>query len=149
MEFIHLATGHAFEGFGFLALAVSLVFFGIERRHSVHAQRISNLIAFTRNHREIWAPILDDPDLSRILDPKADLLKRPLTVKEAYHVRFLILQLYASYQASKSGMFIPAKTLPEDIAEFLSLPVPAEAWKSLRKYQDADFVAFVEKALSE
>lgn len=146
MEFVHLAAEYVFEGFGYFALGVSLLFSAFERRHSVHAQQVGNQIAFTRNHREIWTAILNDPELSRILKPTADLLNQPLTVKEDFHVKFLFLHLHSTFTAGKKGMFVPSQHVPKEIADFLTRPIAWAVWEQFRKWQDDDFVAFVENA---
>jgi hypothetical protein len=60
-------------------------------------------------------------------------------------VGFLFLHLNASYQAIKAGVLTKAEGLATDIQYFFALPVPQSVWQELRKFYDADFVAFVDK----
>ena len=148
MELIHLATGHAFDLLGSIAIIASLLFTAVELQHVGKAQRVSNLLAVTRQHREIWSELFRQPALKRVLDPQADVVANPVTVEENLFVSFLILHLDAVFKADRAKMFVPATTLRKDIDGFFALPIPKAVWKSSRAFQDADFVSFVEGAMN-
>lgn len=147
MEIIHLATGHAFDLLGSVAIIASLLFTAVELQHVGKAQRVSNLLTITRQHREIWSELFRQPTLKRVLDPQADLVTNPVTTEEELFVTFLILHLDAVFKADHAKMFEPATTLRRDIAGFFALPIPKAVWQKSRPLQDVDFVAYVESAL--
>ncbi len=108
------------------------------------ARRVANLFTVTKNHREIWSLVIDKPALGRVLDSDVDLIRQPVTELERLFVRFLILHLATSFEARKRRMFFVEEGLPIDIAEFFNLPIPAAIWDKLRRYQQLDFVEYVE-----
>jgi hypothetical protein len=118
--------------------------------HPIYAGfRVYDLVvstAITKNHREIWSEFYERPELSRILDPKADLAAKPVTNEEKLFVNFLIFHLNNSYQAIRDGLYHQPEGLKKDIASFFSLPIPQAVWAKAKKFQDRRFWAFVEYA---
>jgi len=110
-----------------------------------NARRIENLFTVTKNHREIWSELLAKPELSRVLRAKVDLKKEPITEAEELFVLFLTLHLATSFKAKKHGMYFAEHGLVRDMQEFFVLPIPSKIWKKIRRYQQPDFVSFVEK----
>lgn len=147
MEIIHFAGGH-FDLISTVAIIASLLFTAVEFRHSAKAQRVTNLLTLTRHHREIWSQFYARPGLHRVLNPKADLKRKPVTNEEALFVTFLILHLQAYYQATREKMFIKSKAVDKDIHWIFSLPIPKSVWEKSKATQDEDFVAFVEGAFN-
>jgi len=119
---------------------VALAFF-LEAR----ARRVGNLIQLTQAHRDLWERMYSQPELSRILDPKADLTAMPVTPTEEVFVIFLILHLSTTYYAMRSGFFQKLGGLRKDIERFFSLPVPRAVWARVKDLQDAPFAKFVER----
>ena len=126
-----------------------LLFTAFSFRVQARERRLSNLIALTQAHREIWARLYDEPDLSRIREKKVDLSNCPATEKEKLFLTSLILHLNCVYRAITLGMFPELEGLRRDIREFYSLPIPQAIWERLRPLQDRDFVAFVESTLKK
>jgi hypothetical protein len=129
-----------------IAGALLLIAFGffLEAR----ARRVTNLIQLTQAHRELWERMYLQPDLSRILDPGADLSEESITSQEELFVIFLILHLNSTYYAMRSGFFQKPDGLRKDIERFFSLPIPSAAWAKVKAFQDAPFVDFVERCFS-
>lgn len=119
---------------------VALAFF-LEAR----ARRVGNLIQLTQAHRDLWERMYSQPELSRILDPKADPTTMPVTPEEEVFVVFLILHLSSTYYAMRSGLFPKFRGLRKDIERFFSLPVPRAVWARVKDLQDAPFARFVER----
>ncbi len=107
------------------------------------ARRVANLFTLTKNHREIWSLVIERPELSRVLDPRVDLTKNPLSEAERLFVRFLILHLATSFEARKRRMFFSEEGLKRDVREFFRLPIPRDVWSGIQPYQQPDFVRFV------
>lgn len=136
---------HWFDLIQTLGVVGGLLFTSHALRRDEKARRVSNLIELTRQHRELWMRLFDQPEIFRILRPDANLAKEPMTEKEECFVRFLILHLNAFYQAIKADFLDQPAGLRTDINTFFALPIPQAVWNGMKPFCDADFVAFVEK----
>jgi hypothetical protein len=56
-------------------------------RSATKTQRIANLLALTSNHRAVWREFINNPKLARVLDPSADLTKKPVSPGEQEFVK--------------------------------------------------------------
>jgi len=111
------------------------------------SQKVSNLFLITQYHREIWKTLLENPNLSRVLEP--NLTNITISQEENIFVTFLILHLSAAFQAIKIEAITPIEGLALDIQTFFSLPIPRKVWEDQKKYQNQDFVKFVNEALAK
>ena len=48
-------------------------------REETKSRKVSNAIALTQNHRELWTLPIQNPSLARVLDREADVKKTPPT----------------------------------------------------------------------
>jgi hypothetical protein len=135
---------HWFDLIQTVGIFGGLLFTGFALNADAKAKRAGNLLSITQQHRELWMELFTEPELFRILRADADLAKKPLTDKEERFVRFLILHLYASYRAIKSGVLDEPSGLKPDIKTFFALPIPQAVWQGMRELCNADFVSFVE-----
>jgi hypothetical protein len=135
---------HWFDLLQAMGIVGGLFFAGWSLHLNAQTQRAANLLTLTVQHRDIWKMLYEQPKLARVLEPKLDLFKHPVTDDEARFVSFLILHLNASYQAIKADVLLKAEGLTADVQEFFALPIPKNVWQKMRKFYDADFVAFVE-----
>jgi hypothetical protein len=124
--------------------AAGLIFTAVALHREANARRVGNQFELTKQHREIWTQLYVQPELKRILDPAADLRQRPVTVEERLFVTLLILHLASAYRARRFGMVLSPEELRADISSFFGLPIPRAVWEQSQKFQDRDFVAFVE-----
>jgi len=138
-------THHWFTLFQTGAVTAGLFLTGLAFLSEAHARRVGNLIQLTKQHRELWERMYSQPDLSRILDPGADLAEMAVTVGEELFVIFIILHLSNTYYAMRSGFFRKPHGLSKDIELFFSLPIPRAVWEKVKALQDAPFVKFVER----
>ena len=122
-----------------------LVFTGISLRDETKARRVANILTITAQHREIWGELYERPELARILEAKVNLKKHPSTPAETLFVRFIILHTLSVFRAIKSDEVLKADGTDEDVHEFFALPIPHAVWLKYRKYQDRDFVAWVDE----
>ena len=113
------------------------------------ARRIGNLIAVNDEYRHIWRELYERPQLSRILKHDVDLSKEPISDEERLFVKMLILHLDTVRRAMKARMFVKIEGLRQDVRELFALPIPKAVWEKIRPFQDGDFVAFVERCLTE
>jgi hypothetical protein len=127
------------------AVAAGLFLIGSAVLLEAQARRVQNLIQLTQQHRDLWERMYSQPELSRILDPAADLLKVGVTAEEEMFVVFIILHLSSTYYALRSGFFRKPHGLRKDIERFFSLPVPRAVWEKVKALQDAPFAKFVDQ----
>jgi len=144
MLLLNWISGHWFDLFQTAGIVASILFTGISFRTDIKARRLDSLFTITKHHREIWSEIYERPELSRILDPKADLIAQPVTDEERLFVNFLILHLNNSYQAIRDGLYRTPEGLSDDIKSFFALPIARIVWNKSRGLQNPDFVRFVD-----
>src|SRR2546423_10813691 len=109
--------------------ASGLFLIGVAILLEARARRVGNLIQLTQQHRDLWERMYSQPELSRILDPKADLARMKVTPEEEMFTVFIILHLSSTYFAIRSGFFQRLHGLRKDIARFFSLPIPRTIWE--------------------
>jgi hypothetical protein len=110
------------------------------------ARRISNLFAAIHNHRELWTDYYRRPELARVMNPNADVAKKPPTPAEAGFVKLVIQHTSGVHQAIQSGLTVKPEGAKSDIGAFFSLPVVRAVWENAKAVQDKDFVEFVENS---
>jgi hypothetical protein len=135
---------HWFDLLQAVGIVGGLFFAGWSLHLDAQTQRVANLLNLTMQHREIWKMLYEEPKLARVLESNLDLAKNPMTGDETRFVGFLILHLNASFKAIKAGVLMEAEGLASDIQQFFNLPIPQAVWHKMRKFYDADFVAFIE-----
>lgn len=141
-------NGWVFEnGFNLLnAVGVigGLCFTAFSLRSETKTRRIANLLSITANHREVWKEFSHNPQLKRVLDASANLLKQPVTPDEEIFVNLVLLHTSSVYYAMKDQLVVKLEGLRRDVSQFLSLPIPRTIWEKSKLVQNDDFVAFVE-----
>jgi hypothetical protein len=130
------------------ALVVGFLFIGVAILLDARARKVGNLVQLTQQHRDLWERLYMQPDLTRILDATADLVRSPVTPEEEMFVIFLILHLSNTYYAMKVGFFHKLRGLRKDIEQFFSLPIPRAVWEKVKDLQEDSFVRFVEANIS-
>jgi hypothetical protein len=128
-----------------IGIIASLLFTADSLRSATKSQRIANLLTITENHREIWRVFSERPELSRVLNPSADLAKHPVTRQEEIFVISVLLHLSSVYHAMKDELLIKLEGLRRDVGILFSLPIPKAIWEKMKQLQNDDFVKFVEK----
>ena len=122
----------------------SLWFTSISLRSETKTRRISNLIAITANHRDVWKVFLTNKELARVRDAFANTAKQPITDAERIFVNMVIQHINSVYFAMNDQLVVKVEGLRRDIAQFFSLPIPSEVWEKIKVLQNDEFVAFVE-----
>ena len=121
-----------------------LFFAGISFRSEAKTRRIANLLTITKNHRDLWADFYRRPDLGRVMNAAADLLKQPVTLDEEIFVKMVIFHTSSVFYAMKDDLVINQEGLRRDVSSFFSLPIPLAVWERVKVLQNDSFVAFVE-----
>jgi len=139
---------HWFDFFQTVTIVGGLIFTAVSIRDQTHAQRITNLVALTGNHREIWENLFIFPALARVLDESPDLANAPVTPNEQLFVMLVIQHVNSAFHSIKDSLVIKPESLQRDVALFFGLPIPNAVWRQVRELQDGDFVGFVESCLN-
>jgi hypothetical protein len=122
-----------------------LFFAGISYRKEAKTIRVANLLTITANRESIWKHFYARPELERVLDPSADLAKKPITPPEEEFINSVILHTNSAYYAMRDEMVVKLEGLRWDVGAFMSLPLPRAVWEKTKKYQNQDFINFIEK----
>jgi hypothetical protein len=147
MGFINWIGEYWFDGIQTVGIVGGLLFAGYTNWKEQQARKISNSIAINEQHERTWDKFYDRPKLARVLATEVDLKKEPVSIEEELFVTRVTLNLSTSFRAIRHGELVKFEGLQKDVKAFFSLPVPQAIWKNLEKFQDKDFVKFVEKAI--
>ncbi len=126
-----------------------LIFTGVALHRDSRARRIQNLLTLTQHHRELWRKAEESPELLRIFDRDRQVQTTPVTERERLFVRSLIMHLSAVFRAARLDEILRINGVEQDVRSFFSSPVPADVWRDVKRFQEDDFVRFVEKALRD
>ena len=127
-----------------IGIIAGLVFTAVSLRSETKTRRVANLLTITANHREIWKEYINDAEVTRVLDPVADLVRQPVTRGEEMFVNLVILHTNSAYYAMKDQLVVKLEGLRRDVAQFFSLPIPKAIWENTKLVQNDEFVDFVE-----
>lgn len=131
-----------------VGIIVSLCFAGIAFLADARTRKADILIRITEGHRNIWSYFDQNPELVRIFKTDVDLNTNPPTTKELRFVQFVINHLIITFKTKKLRIYDQPEGLEQDIQGFFSLPIPREVWKRVRRFQDSDFIAFMESSIT-
>jgi hypothetical protein len=149
MVFLQWFDANWFDLFQTLGIVGSLLVTDSTRRAEIRSQRVANLLELTKEHREIWAELNNQPGLYRILDSKVDLEGTPVAPEEERFIRTLILHLNGAFHAMKDGVFIEPDGLEKDMRRFFARPIARAVWERMKSLQDGAFVEWVDSAISK
>ena len=138
-----------FNLFSSLGIIGGLWFTAVSLHSETKTRRIANLLTITINYREIWKEFFSTPELARVIDPKANVVKKPVTPDEEFFVNLVISHTGSVYEALKDELLTKQEGLRRDVKSFFSLPVPKAVWLNTRLLQNQDFAAFIDSALKE
>jgi len=116
-------------------------------RSETKTRRVANLLTVTANYREIWKGYFDNPELARVLDASADVVKQPVTPAEELFVGQIIFHISNVFYAMKDDLFVAQDGSRRDIAQFFSLPIPKAVWSKTKLLQNQDFAAYIDSSL--
>jgi hypothetical protein len=95
-----------------------------------------------------WFEIIyNDPQLTRVIDPLADVVNQPVTGTEESFTNLVISHTSSVFEALKDDLLIRQDGLRRDVGLFFSLPVPKAVWAKTKLLQNQDFAAFIESSL--
>ena len=79
MGFLQWAAQNWFTVLQSAGIIGSLLFTAASLRLDAKARHVGNLMAITKNHREIWGELYQRPELARVIDAGADLEQKPMS----------------------------------------------------------------------
>lgn len=124
-----------------------LCFTAVSLRSETKTRRVANLLTITANYRDIWKEFFHSPKLSRVIDPRADVVKKPVTSEEELFVGLVISHVNSVFYATNDELVVKWEGLRRDVGQFLSLPIPKAVWHKTKPLQNQDFAAFIESSL--
>jgi hypothetical protein len=101
----------------------------------------------TANYREIWKEFFQWPELVRVIDPSADVIKEPVTPDEEFFVNMVVSHTSSVYEALKDELLTKQEGLRRDVGLFFALPIPKAVWQKTKPLQNLDFAAFIDSCL--
>ena len=149
MELYQWIGNHGFDLLEAVGIIGSLSYTAASFRRDRESRQVENLLNLIQDHREIWRELLRDERLKRILNPRIDLDRNPITPEERVFVTFLVTHLSAVFYAKRDGLTIGPSGERDDVLRFFSLPIPKQVWKDLKGVQDPEFVEYVEECFCD
>ena len=135
--------------FSSVGIIGGLWFTAISLHSETKTRRIANLLTVTSNYREIWKEFFHAPALARVIDPKADVAKQPVTPAEELFVGLIISHINSVFYATNDALVVEWEGLRRDVGLFISLPIPNAVWHKTKPLQNQDFAAFIESSLKQ
>jgi hypothetical protein len=140
-------TENWFDLFSSLGIIGGLWFTAVSLRSETKTRRVANLLTITANYREIWKEFFQWPELVRVIDPSADLIKEPVTPDEEFFVNMVVSHTSSVYEALKDELLTKQEGLRRDVGLFFALPIPKAVWQKTKLLQNQDFAAFIDSSL--
>jgi hypothetical protein len=138
-ELVRWFFDHAAQLIESVGIMMGLFFTGFALRSDVRSRQAEILMRLYHDER---------PELKRIFQNKVDLAATPITPAEARFIQYFVNHVALSFRAQKLGLYRSPEQLETDLRDFFGYPVPREAWKKLRRFQDQDFAEYIEKVLT-
>jgi hypothetical protein len=145
MGFLHWLPDNWFSSFEHLTIATGFFLSAYNTRIDWKSRHFMSQLEITKQHKELWDEIRSDPKLSRIEADLGDLDQSPITREETDAVNALIQHLNLVHTAIKLRMYVAPEKIDEDIRQFFSRRVPFAVWNTNRRFQNRDFINFVEQ----
>jgi hypothetical protein len=136
-----------FNLFSSAGIISGLWFTAVSLHSETKTRRVANLLTITVNYREIWKEFFNTPELARVIDPAANVNKKPITPDEEFFVNIVVSHTSSVYEALKDELVTKQDGFRRDVASFFSLPVPHAVWIKTKLLQNQDFAAFIDSSL--
>jgi|SRR4051812_46511383 hypothetical protein len=147
MESSHWDLGAWRDLIATIGVIASLLLAAYSSYKEEKARKVSNLIAITQLHSDLWREPERDSRLDRVTQKNVDLEKQPITAAEMQFVKRLVMHLSTVFRVKREGVLTPLNGLEKDVQDFFTLPIPKAVWEQLRAYQDYDLVRFIEQTV--
>lgn len=148
MGFWAWTAGNWFTLLQSLGIIAGLVFTAVSFQTDTRSRRTAHLFTVVEHFRDIWSALYERPGLARVISDSANIEAVPITPEEELLVRMLIFHLATVFRSQNERLLQRFEGLEDDVRWFFSLPVPRSVWQDKKRWQDRDFVQFVEKCLT-
>ena len=128
------------QGAGIVA---GLCFTALSLRQETSGRKVSDLLALTEQHRELWSELHRRPKLQRVLCEEVNLVEKPITPAEAEFLNVVIVHFNTGWLLAKAGALVTKDGLAKDIRAFFALPLPHLVWQQTRHTREPRFRRFV------
>lgn len=145
--FAHWLSVNWFNIVQTIALLATLVIAASALRASGNATRGANLLNVTAANREIWQQIITNPALKRILRPTM-ATDDEVTNEERRFALQVFQHSGAAYSILQTGAMDALHGYRRDVHDTMELPVFQVVWKEYKKYQQKDYVDFIESCIA-
>jgi hypothetical protein len=132
---------------GAVGIIGSLLFTAAYFREDCRNRLVTNLMAIEDRHRQFWSLAQQRKDLKRIFSHETGALEKPLTNEEDIFMRRVILHFETGWRLEKVLNRGEMSLLFRDVRDFFALPLPRAAWEKYKKFNNREFVRFMERAL--
>jgi len=101
-------------------------------------------------HRELWLEYCRNEKLSRIFKKQTGVFELiVVTEQEKQFTNLVFIHMGESFSATKKRFTYKIDGLDDDIADFLSYPIPQKVWQEYSPYYDKSFVKYVNKIIAK
>ncbi len=115
---------------------------------TARAARATNLLAITKNHREIWTFALEHPDTLELMDPEMPFSGiQDLSNDQRQFADFLLLHMASAHALVKRGLLSRNRSDRRDVGGVLALPAFRAIWADLQSYHPPRFRRYANKCL--
>jgi hypothetical protein len=121
--------GNWFSAVQSLGIVGGLFFTAVSSRQASRSGRVSNVLALTAQHRDLWSEMHRRPDLGRIFQVEVDFLLEPMTPAEEEFLNTVFVHVNAAWELARLGPLVNLKALRSDMGHFLAHPLPRLAWQ--------------------
>jgi hypothetical protein len=132
-----------------IGIIASILLTAATMRRDRRSRRISDHLALTTEHRELWADLHKRPDLTRVVSSEVDLLAEPLSTAEEEFLLLVIVHFHTGWLLAKQGSLVDLGVLAQDAGAFFRLPLPKMVWLRTRAIRDPAFVGFIDAACAK
>ena len=132
---------------GAVGIIGSLLFTAAYFRQDGKNRLVTNLLSIEERHRTFWNEAQQRKSIKRLFSRETVVGERSLTSEEDIFMRRVILHFETGWRLEKVLNRGEMSLLSKDAGEFFSLPLPRAAWEKYKKFNNRQFVRFVERAL--
>lgn len=139
---------HWFDLLQSLSIVMGFLFTALALRNDNRSRRVDHLLSINQSYRDVWDKVFSHPELSRIMKADIDLKAEPITELERRLAYKIILHMYVVYEAIRNKQIAPGE-MEKDIYDYLQFPIPRAIWEEMKKYQNKEFVRYIENLLKK
>lgn len=146
--FISWVQGNWSSVVGAVGIIGSLLFTAASFRADGRNRQVTNLLAISEWHRNLWSEAHQRKDLKRVFQKEIGSAGQSMSVAEIEFLDSAILHFETGWRLEKIMKRGELTLLARDAGEFFSLPLPRDVWERTKAFRNRRFVRFVERALA-